>query len=90
MTYENVQLRFPTVLFDMLESKNGLAGSFNIPERAQRLVVVDVCRRDGRQHGRLGVAAQVLFEQPREHRVPVRNELGLLLLVGGAGQPRLV
>ena len=54
-----------------------LLGAIGIAQRAQRLVVVDVGGRDGRQHGRLRVAAQVLLEQPGEHRVAVRYELGL-------------
>lgn len=33
-------------------------------------------------HDGLGVSAQTVFEQPREHRVPVRNKHRLLLQVG--------
>ena len=51
------------------------------PERGERLVVVDVGGRDGGDHGRLGVAPEVLPEEPRQHGVAVRDEVGLLLLL---------
>ena len=54
------------------------------PERGERLVVVDVCGRDGGDHGRLGVAPEVLPEEPRQHGVAVRDEVRLLLLPAGA------
>ena len=52
-----------------------------LPKRGERLVVVDVCGRDGGDHGGLGVAPEVLPQQPRQHRVAVRDVVGLLLLL---------
>ena len=58
-----------------------------LPERGECLVVVDVGGGDGGDHGRLGVAPEVLPQQPRQHRVAVRDEVALLLLLpGGAGR----
>ena len=57
------------------------ASSAASPERGERLVVVDVGGRDGGDHGRLGVAPEVLPEEPRQHGVAVRYEVCLLLLL---------
>ena len=69
------------------------ASSAASPERGECLVVVDVGGRDGGDHGRLGVAPEVLPEEPRQHGVAVRDEVGLLLLLPagarGGGRRRL-
>ena len=51
------------------------------PESGERFFVIDVGRADGGDHGRLRVAAQVLPQEPREHRVPVGDVVALLLLL---------
>lgn len=37
-----------------------------IPQGAERLVVVDIGRGDGRNHGGFGIATQILAEQPSQ------------------------
>ena len=58
-----------------------------VSQGGERLVVVDVGGGDGGHHGGLGVAPEVLPQQPRQHRVAVRDEVALLLLLpDGAGR----
>ncbi len=53
-------------------------GRVGVPQRAERLVVVDVGGADGRDHGGHAVAAKRVLEQPGEHAVAVGH-------LGGGG-----
>ena len=59
-----------------------------VSECGESFVVVDVGGGDGGEHGGPRVAAQVLPQQPGQHRVSVGDEVVLLLLfVGSASAP---
>ena len=59
-----------------------------LPQRRERLVVVDVCGRDGGNHDSLGVAAECRLQQLRQHVRAVGHEDLLLWVVGFVGKGR--
>ena len=47
-------------------------GPVGVAEGGEGLAVVDLGRGDGGDHDRLGVAAQAVLQQPRQHRVSAK------------------
>ena len=56
-------------------------GAVGVAQRVERLVQVDLRRRDARDHQRARVAAERVLQQPRQHRVAVRHVQPLSPLV---------
>lgn len=48
--------------------------TIGISESAESIVVITFRRTDGRNHDSLGIAAEGILQQPREHAVPIRDE----------------
>ena len=53
----------------------------SIAKSGEGFIIINIGGGDGCQHGSLRVTTQVLPQKPGENRVPVRDELTLLLLL---------
>lgn len=53
---------------------------WKLPECGQGLIIIDVCRRDGSNHGCFWVATKVFSEQPGQNWVAIWNKVWFFLL----------
>lgn len=53
---------------------NNVFRTIGVSKSAESVVVIAFRRTDSRYHDSLGVAAQRIFQQPREHAVAIRNK----------------